>query len=128
MHDNQDKDKPIVKLETHSHNITFEPETVRLIGEPRHVEFYWDGEQQRLCVAIKQTASRYSTKLPPLSKKDPLRPSTVAEPELVRFLADTLNWAKDRCYEAQGVFNEEEKIAVFNLSEAAEAGGWENAF
>ena len=127
MRDNQEN-CPVIRLETRSHNITFEPETVRLIGEPRHVEFFWDGDKQRLCIAMTQTATRYSTKLPPLSKLDPLRPSIVAEPELVRFLADAFGWEKNRCYEAKGSFDEQTKLAVFELSDAAETGGWENAF
>ena len=126
MHDNDRI--PVIRIETHRYNMTFEPDTMEILGNPRHIEFLWDGGDKVLSAVIAEKHTRYSTRLPVPRKKDALHPTKIAEPCIVRQLAEALGWEPGRCYEAAGGYDEEKKIARFTLSDAQEAGGWENAY
>jgi len=121
-------EKPTIRLETKKNSMSLPPESVLCIEQPRHVEFAYDRERQILVMQGADAATRYSVKLPPLSKTDRYRPSQLYVPELVRALACQLDWERNKCYEVEGTYDKESRVAFFKLSDAKISGGWENAF
>ncbi|MCL2301611.1 MAG: hypothetical protein FWC27_15850 [Firmicutes bacterium] len=126
-HEIKAAEKPIIKFETRKYSMSLSPETVLCVGQPRHVVFYYDRERQVLIMEGTDVATRYSTKLPPLSKTDRFKPSQMYMPGVVRIFADQLGWEINKCYEIEGIYYSESRIATFELSGAKESGGWENA-
>ena len=119
---------PVIRIETRSHNMTFEADTMELIGRPRHLEFLWDDDEKMLCVVIVPKHTRYSTRLPETRKKDSLHPTKVQESHIVKALANKLGWEKGRCYEITGTYDAGKRAVYFPLSQAEDIGGWEYAF
>ena len=60
----ENETNPVIRIETHHHHMTFETETMELLGKPRHLEFLWNDEEKVLCVVIAEKHTRYSTTLP----------------------------------------------------------------
>ena len=125
MRDNENA--PVIRIETRHFHITFETDTMELLGKPRHMEFLWDNEENILSAVIVEKHTRFSTRLPTPRKKDALHPTKVHEPCIVKELVEKLGWESGRCYEITGTYDPDKKTADFPLAQAEDAGGWENA-
>jgi G3E family GTPase len=114
---------PIMSINTERKRIYFNRATITLLGEPTHLFFRLDEQNERLIIlpAVEETLDAYE--IPQHFWKDNRRGCQVSRLPFFLTLMQISNWKSERIYEIKGIFQVFErtrKLVVFNLDEAIE--------